>query len=160
MLLESAPDSVSYLSGEELVARKVRLLSMMGGNFVNPRAREFNIRYDVLSARTLFERFCLSPRGCVTVDDAGHTLFKATEHGRVRILSIRPDDRERLVSHIENLVERTPLFLNAESNGIPTSLNNQACYSSSWLVRRISPTVESLLKTEYKPCCSWAGSPQ
>nr|WP_262481289.1 nucleoside hydrolase [Alistipes sp. An116] len=113
MLLESAPDSVSNLSGEELVARKVRLLSMMGGNFVNPRAREFNIRYDVLSARTLFERFCLSPRGCVTVDDAGHILFKATEHGRVRILSIRSDDRERIVSHIENLVERTlppPVF--------------------------------------------------
>lgn len=181
LLLESSPDSVSDLSGEELVARKVRLLSMMGGNFVNPQAREFNIRYDVLSARTLFKRwptdillspwetgasirfrasaldsvtyaaphplkmaygvylpmpydrecwdetsvmagvedpsewFYLSPRGCVVVDDAGHTLFMENEQGRVRILSIRPNDHERIVSYIENLVMQTPLSFKASS---------------------------------------------
>lgn len=181
LLLESAPDAASDLSGEELVARKVRLLSMMGGNFVNPQAREFNIRYDVLSARTLFERwptdillspwetgasirfrasaldsivyaaphplkmaygvylpmpydrecwdetsvmagvenpsewFSLSPRGCVTVDDAGHTLFTENERGRVRILSIQPNDRERVVSYIEDLVVRTPLSFPANA---------------------------------------------
>ena len=53
-LLESAPDKYSELPGKELVARKVRLLTMMGGNFDGQRRKEFNIRIDIPAARSVF----------------------------------------------------------------------------------------------------------
>lgn len=52
-LLLSESDRHSVLSGGELVARKVRCLSMMGGNFVDDAKREFNIRFDVGAARAV-----------------------------------------------------------------------------------------------------------
>ena len=56
-LLDSAPDRYSELPGRELVARKVRLLTMMGGNFDGQRRREFNIRIDIPAARAVFDRW-------------------------------------------------------------------------------------------------------
>lgn len=56
-LLESAPDKHSELPGQELVTRKVRLLSMMGGNFDGQQRREFNIRIDILAARVVFAQW-------------------------------------------------------------------------------------------------------
>ncbi|MCL6544638.1 MAG: nucleoside hydrolase [Bryobacteraceae bacterium] len=53
-LLDSPPDSVSPLSGRELAARKVRLLSVMGGHFTDPAFAEYNIKMDVPSAQKLF----------------------------------------------------------------------------------------------------------
>jgi inosine-uridine nucleoside N-ribohydrolase len=53
-LLDSPPDSISPLSGRELAARKVRLLSVMGGNFTDPAFTEYNIKMDVASAQKLF----------------------------------------------------------------------------------------------------------
>lgn len=52
-LLESAPDRESPLSGPDLVRRKVRLLSVMAGEFEKGMA-EFNVKTDVPSARKLF----------------------------------------------------------------------------------------------------------
>lgn len=43
--------------GRELVARKVRLLTMMGGSFDGQRRREFNIRIDIPAARAVFGRW-------------------------------------------------------------------------------------------------------
>ncbi len=40
----------------ELVKRKVKLLSMMAGNFAQPKA-EFNVQKDIASARKLFDRW-------------------------------------------------------------------------------------------------------
>ena len=60
-LLDSAPDRYSELPGRELVARKVRLLTMMGGSFDGQRRREFNIRIDIPAARAVFGRW--SARG-------------------------------------------------------------------------------------------------
>ena len=51
-LLESPPDAVSPLSGRELATRKVRLVSVMAGNF-NGNKPEFNIMTDVPSAQKL-----------------------------------------------------------------------------------------------------------
>src|SRR5437588_10360174 len=48
-LLDSAEDV-------ELVRRKVKLLSVMAGNFVAPRA-EFNVQKDTASASKLFDRW-------------------------------------------------------------------------------------------------------
>ncbi|HQU44519.1 MAG TPA: nucleoside hydrolase [Pirellulales bacterium] len=60
-LLDSLPDDVSPLTGEELVRRKVRLLSLMAGAFTSidgeRRYREYNITQDVASARTVAERW-------------------------------------------------------------------------------------------------------
>ena len=56
-LLDSAPDRYSELPGRELVARKVRLLTMMGGSFDGQRRREFNIRIDIPAARAVFGRW-------------------------------------------------------------------------------------------------------
>lgn len=50
-LLESKGDDVSSLTGQELVAKKCRLLSMMAGWFTPERKKEYNVFIDVPSAR-------------------------------------------------------------------------------------------------------------
>lgn len=52
-LLESPADEYSPLTGSELVARKVRLLSAMGGTFTGGFA-EFNIKNDIAAAQKVF----------------------------------------------------------------------------------------------------------
>lgn len=52
-LLDSKADRISPLDGRELAARKVRLLSIMGGHFQDPRFTEYNIKIDVPAARKL-----------------------------------------------------------------------------------------------------------
>jgi hypothetical protein len=56
-LLDSKPDSHSPLNGRELVAQKVRLLSLMAGAFQtvnwNNRHLEYNVRLDVPAAQKL-----------------------------------------------------------------------------------------------------------
>jgi purine nucleosidase len=52
-LLDSPPDKTSGLRGVELVERKVRLLSVMAGNFVSGDP-EFNVKMDVTSAQKVF----------------------------------------------------------------------------------------------------------
>ncbi len=54
-LLVSAPDSLSSLSGEELVARKVRILSVMGGEY--PTGREANFLVDGPASKYLVEHW-------------------------------------------------------------------------------------------------------
>lgn len=56
-LLDSPPDAASPLAGRELAARKVRLLSVMGGNFTDPAFLEYNIKMDVPSAQKLFREW-------------------------------------------------------------------------------------------------------
>jgi purine nucleosidase len=60
-LLDSKADAVSPLSGEELVRKKVKMLSLMAGAFetigVNPHYLEYNVEKDVPSARTLAARW-------------------------------------------------------------------------------------------------------
>jgi inosine-uridine nucleoside N-ribohydrolase len=51
-LLDSGPDSASPLPGRELAARKVRLLSIMAGNFADGKP-EYNVQEDVASAQKL-----------------------------------------------------------------------------------------------------------
>jgi len=54
-LLESGPDALSPLGGLELVKKKVRLLSLMGGGFgPNAAKNEYNVVTDLPSARKLF----------------------------------------------------------------------------------------------------------
>lgn len=52
-LLDTPGDATSPLTGKELVARKVRLLSLMGGNFAYAKP-EYNVYKDAASARKLF----------------------------------------------------------------------------------------------------------
>jgi hypothetical protein len=60
-LLDSPPDEHSPLPGQELVRRKVKLLSLMAGAFQpiegNPRYREYNVIKDIKSAQALAERW-------------------------------------------------------------------------------------------------------
>jgi hypothetical protein len=60
-LLNSPADEHSPLPGQELVQRKVKMLSLMAGAFQpiegNPRYLEYNVVKDVKSARTLAERW-------------------------------------------------------------------------------------------------------
>jgi len=53
-LLDSPADKISPLTGRELAARKVRLLSVMGGHFTDQKFTEYNIKMDVPSAQKLF----------------------------------------------------------------------------------------------------------
>jgi inosine-uridine nucleoside N-ribohydrolase len=52
-LIESAPDRYSNLSGMELVKRKVRLLTVMAGNFVENKS-EYNVMTDIPAASKVF----------------------------------------------------------------------------------------------------------
>jgi inosine-uridine nucleoside N-ribohydrolase len=52
-LIESKPDRYSALSGMDLVKKKVRLLTVMGGNFVQSKP-EYNVMTDVPAAQKLF----------------------------------------------------------------------------------------------------------
>jgi inosine-uridine nucleoside N-ribohydrolase len=56
MLLDSPPDNISPMTGMELVKSKVALLSAMAGNFADLKP-EYNVKLDVASARTVFERW-------------------------------------------------------------------------------------------------------
>lgn len=54
-LLETGPDAYSSLSGMELVKKKVRLLSVMAGNFQDPGSAEFNVVKDIAAAQKVFK---------------------------------------------------------------------------------------------------------
>lgn len=56
-LLKSDPDTLSPLSGHDLVLRKVRFLSIMAGNFATPPVTEFNVVTDVPASRIVFEQW-------------------------------------------------------------------------------------------------------
>jgi inosine-uridine nucleoside N-ribohydrolase len=53
-LLESAPDAFSPLTGRQLVASKVKLLSLMAGDFEATRMAEYNVVKDVPAAEKVF----------------------------------------------------------------------------------------------------------
>ena len=59
-LLESGPDEISPLSGKALLAQKGKLVSVMAGNFKDPKKPEYNVMKDVASARN-FYRECPIP---------------------------------------------------------------------------------------------------
>jgi inosine-uridine nucleoside N-ribohydrolase len=52
-LMQSVPDQFSELSGMELVKRKVRLLTVMAGNFAEPKP-EYNVMTDIPAASQVF----------------------------------------------------------------------------------------------------------
>jgi len=56
-LLKTQPDNYSPLSGEELIKRKVKLLSVMACSFGESPIAEFNVRTDVDAAKTVFEEW-------------------------------------------------------------------------------------------------------
>ncbi|MDR1172014.1 MAG: nucleoside hydrolase [Bacteroidales bacterium] len=55
-LLDTQPDQFSPLAGKELVAKKVKLLSMMAGNVVDS-AKEYNIVKDIPAAQKVFSEW-------------------------------------------------------------------------------------------------------
>lgn len=56
-LLDTQPDKFSPLTGKELVAKKVKLLSMMAGNTVDKTMKEYNVVKDVPAARKIFDEW-------------------------------------------------------------------------------------------------------
>lgn len=56
-LLSSLPDKHSALNGVDLIRKKVKFLSMMGGDFRGVERTEFNIRYDVSAAQNVFKKW-------------------------------------------------------------------------------------------------------
>ena len=54
-LLETTADGISPLTGKELVAKKVKLLSMMAGCFIDPNNHEYNVFKDIPAAKAVFE---------------------------------------------------------------------------------------------------------
>lgn len=56
-LLKSGPDEYSILSGYELVRKKVKLLSVMAGNFKDTTKAEYNVVNDIPSAVYVFENW-------------------------------------------------------------------------------------------------------
>ncbi|MDD4922958.1 MAG: nucleoside hydrolase, partial [Bacteroidales bacterium] len=56
-LLRSAPDQYSALNGKDLIAKKVKFLSVMAGSFRENPAAEFNVVRDIPSAKALAEEW-------------------------------------------------------------------------------------------------------
>ncbi|MCF8346451.1 MAG: nucleoside hydrolase [Bacteroidales bacterium] len=57
-LLNSEPDEYSSLSGKDLITKKVKYLSMMGGHYKKSEGlKEFNIYMDEASARNVFSNW-------------------------------------------------------------------------------------------------------
>jgi inosine-uridine nucleoside N-ribohydrolase len=54
-LLDSSDDGKSKLSGRDLVAKKVKYLSIMAGNFTPHGNPEYNVTNDIASAKKVFE---------------------------------------------------------------------------------------------------------
>ncbi|QDT28072.1 ribonucleoside hydrolase RihC [Gimesia panareensis] len=85
-LLQSPADAISPLTGTELVAQKVKLLSQMIGRFEPGKPasfHEYNVREDVPAARTLFE---LWPEK-VPVVASGWEIGRAIQNRAVSILN-------------------------------------------------------------------------
>jgi inosine-uridine nucleoside N-ribohydrolase len=77
-LLDSGPDDSSAQNGRGLAARKVRLVSIMGGEFRPGREPEYNIRIDVPAAQKLFREW---PGAIVTsAFDIGETIRYAARN--------------------------------------------------------------------------------
>jgi len=53
-LLDTQPDQFSPLTGKELVAKKVKLLSMMAGNIVDSTMKEYNVVKDIPAVQKIF----------------------------------------------------------------------------------------------------------
>lgn len=53
-LLNTPPDEYSPLSGKELIAKKVKLFSLMAGCFTEERLAEYNVVKDIKAAQKLF----------------------------------------------------------------------------------------------------------
>ena len=56
-LLDTQPDQFSPLTGKELVAAKVKLLSMMAGNMAVPTHSECNVWLDIPAAQKIFREW-------------------------------------------------------------------------------------------------------
>lgn len=56
-LMESEPDEYSQLTGMELIAKKVCMLSIMAGDFRPGASAEFNVIQDIPSAKLIFEQW-------------------------------------------------------------------------------------------------------
>ncbi|SMC91263.1 nucleoside hydrolase [Pedobacter nyackensis] len=56
-LLNSPADKYSPLNGKELINKKVKFMSLMGGDFRSDRSKEFNIRYDIAAAKDVFSNW-------------------------------------------------------------------------------------------------------
>lgn len=56
-LLDTKADEYSALSGRELISKKVKLLSVMAGNFEGKKMKEYNVVKDVPAARKLFNEW-------------------------------------------------------------------------------------------------------
>ena len=83
-LLESKPDKYSPLSGKELVAKKVRLLSAMAGSFSEDLAKkrypEYNVKIDIPAAKRVFHDW---PTPILT---SGYEIGLAIEYPATSIL--------------------------------------------------------------------------
>ena len=56
-LMESCPDQYSDLSGMDLIAKKVKMLSIMAGDFRDGANPEFNVVKDIPAAKLIFEHW-------------------------------------------------------------------------------------------------------
>ena len=56
-LLQTPADEYSKLAGKDLVAKKVRLLVTMAGDFEDPNIHEYNVVKDIPAAKVIFEEW-------------------------------------------------------------------------------------------------------
>lgn len=72
-LLDSPADEISSLTGKELVAKKVKFLSLMGGNFDGTNSQEYNIIKDIPAAQNVFANW--PTKVIVSPFEVGNTIL-------------------------------------------------------------------------------------
>lgn len=99
-LINSSPDRYSPLNGKELIHKKVKFMSLMGGDFRPDRSEEYNICNDIAAAEEVLENW---PSDITILGDAlSHPLKQAYEY-----YLAMPYDRPNLGSYLRALCCRT-----------------------------------------------------
>lgn len=88
-LLQSQPDSYSQLSGKDLVAQKVKFLSVMAGSFNGSNRGEFNVIIDIPSAQYVFENW---PTDAIVSpwETGAQVFFKAEDLAKITYAEPHP----------------------------------------------------------------------
>jgi inosine-uridine nucleoside N-ribohydrolase len=126
-LINSPADKYSPLNGKELISKKVKFMSLMGGDFraENTPAHPLKYAYEYYSAmpydrptwdltsvlyavEPLKRYFTVSKAGFINTDDKGATFFNKAKKGNRYILTADKKQQERMLLRFTELVKQKP----------------------------------------------------
>ncbi len=168
-LLESAPDAYSKLSGIELIKKKVRLLTVMAGNFADGKP-EYNVMTDVPAATKVFTDWptdiyfsgyevgnaILYPASSIEHDfPAGNPVAEA-----YRAYDKMPYDRPTwdLTTVLYDLRSDRGYFNVSPRGNVRVSANGASHFEPSTQGRRYFLSVNAVQAAKVREACIWLSS--